>query len=50
MAEDHELDEVAEKITEAKAAAEQEKQSRPFGADDEVTPPESAADEEASPS
>jgi hypothetical protein len=45
-----ELDDVAKKIDEAKAAAEQEKQSRPFGADDEVAPPEPAADEEASPS
>jgi len=50
MAEDRELAEVARKIDEAKAAAEQEKRSRPYGPDDEVTPPEREADEEASPS
>jgi hypothetical protein len=45
-----EMDEVAKKIDEAKVAAEQEKQSRPFGSDDEVAPPEPAVGEEASPS
>lgn len=40
MAEDRELAEAARKIDEAKVAAEEEKQSRPYGPDDdEPTPP-----------
>ena len=39
MANDRELAESARKIDEAKAAAEAEKRSRPYGADDEPEPP-----------
>jgi hypothetical protein len=50
MAEDRELAEVARKIDEAKAAADEEKRSRPYGPDDEVTPPAREAEDGASPS
>jgi hypothetical protein len=39
VADDRELAEAARKIDEAKAAAEAEKLSRPYGPDDEPAPP-----------